>query len=66
MVRLGRRRRDILVEKAPDMANAVAVSTLIGQFLTDRPYSVTLAAIGTGVWLALWVFTLALAKGERR
>ena len=64
MVRLGRRRREILIQKAPDMANAMAVSTLIGQFLADRPYSIPLALVGTGGWLALWLITLAIAKDE--
>jgi hypothetical protein len=66
MVRLGQRQREILIEKAPDMANALAVSTLVGQFLTDRPYSITLAMVGSGAWVALWVLTFVLAKDEQR
>jgi hypothetical protein len=66
MVRLGQRRREILIEKAPDMANALAVSTLVGQFLTDRPFSMLLAAIGAVAWLGLWVFALILAEDEQR
>jgi len=66
MVRLGERRRETLIEKTPDMANAVAVSTFLSQFLTERPFSIELAMAGVGVWLALWMFTLALAKEYRR
>jgi hypothetical protein len=43
---------------------AAAQSTRIDQFLTHRPYSISLAVIGTGAWLALWMITLAVATGE--
>ena len=65
MLRLGRRRREILIEKSPDVANAFLISTLIGQFFSDRPYSIALAIIGTAISLALWAFALALARDEQ-
>ena len=32
-----------------------------GQFLGDRPFSLTLALCGLGVWIALMAFTIVLA-----
>jgi uncharacterized membrane protein YuzA (DUF378 family) len=57
MLRLGQRRREILIEKAPDMANALVVSTLVGQFPTDRPFSMLLVVIGAIAWLVVDVRT---------
>jgi hypothetical protein len=30
----------MLIEKVPDLANLILASTFLGQFLTDRPFSI--------------------------
>jgi hypothetical protein len=66
MLRLTARQREALIEKVPDFGNLAAGSMLFGQFLTERPFSLALASAGAATWLALWVFVLVLAQGERR
>ncbi|MBI4266717.1 MAG: hypothetical protein HY657_20305 [Acidobacteria bacterium] len=53
MLRLTERRRAVVIEKLPDLANLILGSTFLGQFLTDRPFSIVLAAAGVGVWAGL-------------
>jgi len=65
MLRLNPRQREVLVEKMPDVANLVAASTFLGQFLTDRPFSVRLAMLGVAGSIVLWVMTLLLAEEKR-
>ena len=65
MLRLNRRRREILVEKLPDIANLVAASTFFGQFLTDRPFSLALAIVGIASASGLWVAVMLLAEDKR-
>ena len=61
MVRLSTRRRAVLVEKLPDIANVAVGALVFGQFLGDRPYSPALALYGVGIWSALMGFVLLLA-----
>ena len=61
MLRLQPRQRDVLIEKMPDVANLAAGSMFLGQFLTERPFSVVLAVAGVAGWIACWAFTLVLA-----
>jgi len=65
MLRLRPRQREVLVEKLPDVANLVAASTFFGQFLTDRPFSVSLAVGGITTSMLLWIATLLLAEEKR-
>ena len=64
MLRLTSRQRTMLIEKVPDVANLTAASTFLGQFLSDRPFSVTLALAGLSVWAALAVLTFVLAGND--
>jgi hypothetical protein len=64
MLRLGQRQRGVLIDKVPDMANVAAGSMIFGQFLTDRSFSMVLAAAGIATWIALWALTLVLAEDE--
>jgi hypothetical protein len=61
MIRLKPARRRILIAHVPELANVAAGSLLFGQFLTDRPYSLALAAVGVAVWFALVGFTFLVA-----
>ena len=65
MLRLNRRQREVLIEKLPDVANLVAASTFLGQFLADRPFSTWLAVGGITASTLLWVVTLLLAEEKR-
>jgi hypothetical protein len=62
MLRLTPRRRAMLSEKVPDLANLVFASTFLGQFLTDRPFSVVLAVAGFVSWGGLLVLAFAVAE----
>jgi len=61
MLRLTPRRRVLLTEKLPDLANLILASMFLGQFLADRPFSVPLSVVGFVVWvgLAAVAFTIA-------
>jgi len=65
MLRLNRRQREVLIEKLPDVANLVAASTFLGQFLADHPFSTRLALGGITASTLLWVVTLLLAEEKR-
>ena len=66
MLRLTARQREALIEKAPDAGNLAAGLMLLGQFLVERPFSVTLAVLGATTWVVFWGVMLMLALGERR
>ena len=55
---------DVLIEKVPDVANLTLASTFLGQFLSDRPFSVALALTGVGVWTALAVLAFVVAGND--
>jgi predicted acyltransferase len=65
MVGLKPVQRRVLVAHLPELANVAAGSLLFGQFLSERPYSVSLALLGVGVWVVLIGYVCALAAGER-
>jgi hypothetical protein len=62
MLRLNQRQRGVLVDKLPDIANLVAASTFLGQFLTGRPFSLMLAVLGVAATIGLWVMVMLLAE----
>ena len=66
MLRLKPRQRKVLIEKMPDAANLAAGSMFLGQYLTERPFSVTLALAGVTGWIAFWALTLVLSGGDGR
>ena len=66
MLRLNPRQRDVLIEKMPDVANLAAGSMFLGQFLTERPFSVVLAVAGVAGWIACGALTLVLAGRDER
>ena len=63
MLRWNAEQRHVFVDKLPDAANLVVGALFVGQFLSDRPFSLALALIGFAVWAALIVFALLVARG---
>jgi hypothetical protein len=64
MVRLKPGQRRLLVAHIPPLANLAAGSLLFGQFLSERPYSPTVALIGVGTWVVLFGTALFFAAGS--
>ena len=64
MLRLKAQQRQMLVDKLPDVANLVVGALFLGQFLSDRPFSLVLAAFGVALWTALMSFALTVAGIE--
>ena len=56
----------MLIAHVPELANVGAGSLLFGQFLSERPYSLTLALSGVVVWFLPIGVVFALAEGERK
>ena len=46
MLELKQGQRAVLVDKLPDFANVAAGAMVVGQFLSDRPFSPGVAAFG--------------------
>jgi hypothetical protein len=44
-----------------DIANVAAGAMLFGQFITKRPFSLSLAILGFGLWACLVVLAIAVA-----
>jgi hypothetical protein len=63
MVRLTSAQRRLLVAHIPPLANLAAGSLLFGQFLSDRPYSLGIAALGFATWVVLFGIAFAFAAG---
>lgn len=66
MIRLTNAQRRVLIAHVPELANVGAGSLLFGQFLSDRPYSLTLALVGVVLWLVLIGIVSVLAEGEQK
>jgi len=66
MLRLNAEQRQMLIEKLPDAANLVMGALFLGQFLNERPFSLTLALSGIAAWIAFMIFALVVARGGER
>ena len=64
MLPLDDAQRALLTDKVPDAANLAAGALFFGQFLGDRPFSLTQALWGIGVWIAFMAFAIVLAAGR--
>ena len=64
MLRWTRRQRQVLVEELPDLANLVIGGLVVGQFLGERPFSMTLAFVGIAVWVVLTGFAIVVARDQ--
>ena len=56
--------RHMLAEKVPDLANLVIGALFLGQFFSDRPFSLVLVLSGLAAWTALIGFALSMAGIE--
>ena len=57
--------RRVLLEKVLDIAYVAAGAMVFGQFLSDRPFSLTLAAFGIVTWALLAGCALKLGGSEQ-
>ena len=64
MLRLKRTQRTVLVEGLRDAANVAAGALIFGQALSDRDYSLALAALGVCVWLVLLGVAIGFARRD--
>ena len=62
MVWLDDRQREMLADKLPDAANLALGALFFGQFLSDRPFSGTLALSGSLTWVALMIWAIVVAR----
>ena len=62
MLSLDDGQRQMLADKLPDAANLAIGALFFGQFLSDRPFSTTLAVCGSGAWLVLIIWAILLAR----
>ncbi|MCR4404550.1 MAG: hypothetical protein NUW06_04640 [Candidatus Acetothermia bacterium] len=56
-----------LADKLMDLANFTAGALIIGQLISGRPFDWTIAALGLGVWIALYIIAsiaVLLGRGE--
>jgi Na+-transporting methylmalonyl-CoA/oxaloacetate decarboxylase beta subunit len=63
MLLLNRTQRAMLVDKLPDVANLAIGALSFGQFLADRPFSLTLGLCGLAIWVVLMAWAISLASG---
>lgn len=56
-----------LADKLMDLANFTAGALIIGQLISGRPFDWTIAGLGLGVWIALYIIAsiaVLLGRGE--
>ena len=53
------------MDKVPDFANLAVGALLFGQFLGDRPFSLSLALCGLGSWAVLFAWAVVLAARKK-
>ena len=64
MLRLSPGQRRLVVANVPALGNVAAGSLLFGQFLSERPYSPTIALIGLVAWVVLFGIAFFFAAKE--
>ena len=65
MLLLNDAQRALLTDKVPDVANLAVSGLFFGQFLGDRPFSLTLALYGLGSWAVLFAWAVMLAARKK-
>ena len=65
MLLLNDAQRALLTDKVPDVANLAVGGLFFGQFLGDRPFSLTLALYGLGSWAILFAWAVMLAARKK-
>ena len=66
MLRFGKRQRDVWIETLSHAAHVAAGGLLVGQFVSDRPFSMKLACAGIAAWVVLLVWSTFLATDKAR
>jgi hypothetical protein len=64
MLRLKRAHRAVLADKLPDAANVVLAGFVVGQAVSERPFSLTLASIGIILWAGLMIAAAVASDQE--
>jgi hypothetical protein len=64
MLRLSSRRRELLSDKFADAANVALGALVFGQFVSEQPYSTTVAVVGFSIWLALTSMAVLMTGGR--
>ena len=64
MVRLTAGQRLLVADKLLDAANLALGAMVFGQFLSDRRFSLALAAVGIITWVTLFVWGAAMGGAE--
>ncbi len=64
MLDLTPEQRHMLIDKLPDAANVALGALVFGQFLSDAPFSWSVAAVGIALWVGPVGWSLLL--GRRR
>jgi len=65
MLRLKSTQRRVLADKLPDAANVVLAGFVVGQALSERPFSLALALIGMSVWARFIAFAMLFAPEDQ-
>jgi len=56
----------LFADHVPELANFAAGTLLFGQFLTERPWSLTASLVGIVSYAVLMGIALFFAEGERQ
>jgi hypothetical protein len=63
MIKLKREQRSLLAAKVADVANVAAGALIFGQALSGTAFSVKLAIVGIGAWLAMTAAAVIVVGG---
>ncbi|HEU5258503.1 MAG TPA: hypothetical protein VFU28_21100 [Vicinamibacterales bacterium] len=66
MIELNSKQRALIADKLFDVANVGVGGMVFGQFLSDHPFSVLLALTGLGIWVTLFVVSVAVEGRTRQ
>jgi hypothetical protein len=65
MVGLTRDQRALIADKLGDVGNLAAAGLLFAQFVSDRPFSISIALAGFAVWLTVMIIAVRV-RGSRQ
>jgi hypothetical protein len=64
MLVFGERQRAVWIDTLSQAANVAAGGMLFGQFVSERPFSWSLACAGIGAWIVLLLWSTFLARNR--
>ncbi len=56
----------VFADKLPDVANVILAGLVVGQALSERPFSPVLAVAGMGAWVLLMTLAVLFAASEEQ